>query len=127
MTNLARWMFAATASLLLRVPAAPAQQGPPDLAGLWAGRARFGPDIRGALILLRGDRGWRADIAGFSVPVRVDRQGLSFELPDGKGSFRGKMVGREIVAQWIGQRAEGSGVAYATPVVLVPNGANRWR
>ncbi len=127
MTNVTRWTFAATATLLLTLPTAPAQQGPPDLTGLWAARARFGPDIRGALILLRGDSGWRADIAGFSVPVRVDGQGVWFELPDEKGSFRGKVNGRDIVGQWVGQRTQNSGLAFATPVVLRANGPNRWR
>jgi CubicO group peptidase (beta-lactamase class C family) len=127
MTDVTRWTFAATAALLLTLPTAPAQQGPPDLTGLWAARVRFGPDIRGPLTLSRGARGWRADIAGFSVPARIDGWGVSFELPDEKGSFRGKLNGRDIVGQWVGPRAQSSGNAYATPVLLKANGPNRWR
>ena len=127
MPNLTRWTLAAAATLVVSLPIAPAPQGPPDLTGLWAARVRFGPDIRGALTLLRGDSGWRADIAGFSVPARVDGQGVSFELPDEKGSFRGKVNGRDIVGHWVGQRTQNSGLAYATPVVLRANGPNRWR
>src|SRR5262249_51826226 len=104
MTNATRRTFAATVTLLLGVPPASAQQQSPDLTGLWAARVRFGPDIRGAITLLRGDGGWRADIAGFSVPVRVDGQQISFELPDGEGSFRGTTTGRGIVGQWIEPR-----------------------
>jgi len=125
MINVTRWTFAA--ALLLRLPAALAQQSSPDLTGLWAARVRFGPDIQGALTLLRGDSGWRADIAGFSVPVRVTGQGVSFELPDQKGSFRGKVTGRDLVGQWVGPRTQNTGLAFATPVVLRANGPNRWR
>lgn len=127
MPNLSRWTLAAAATLVVSLPIAPAPQAPPDLTGLWAARLRFGPDIRGSLTLLRDDSGWRADIAGFSVPARVDGQGVSFELPDEKGSFRGKVNGRDIVGHWVGQRGQNSGLGYATPVVLRANGPNRWR
>lgn len=127
MPNLTRWTLAAAATLVVSLPIAPAPQAPPDLTGLWAARVRFGPDIRGPLTVLRDDSGWRADIAGFSVPARVDGQRVSFELPDEKGSFRGKVNGRDIVGHWVGQRTQNSGLAYATPVVLRPNGPNRWR
>jgi CubicO group peptidase (beta-lactamase class C family) len=77
--------------------------------------------------VLRVGDGWRADIAGFSAPARVDGHGVSFELPDGKGSFRGKLNGGRIIGQWIGQPTYNSGLAYATPVVLESDGPNRWR
>lgn len=127
MTNVTRWTCAATATLLLGLPTAAAQQSAPDLTGLWAATVRFGPDIRGPLTLLRGASGWRADFAGFSVPARVDGQRIAFELPDQKGSFRGTLNRRDIVGQWIGQRTQNSGLAYATPVVLKADGPNRWR
>src|SRR5262249_23221936 len=101
------------ATLLVTLQTAPAQRDPRDLACLWGATVRFGPDIRGTLTLLRSEGGWRADIAGFSVPVRVDRQGITFELPDQKASFRGKVNGREIVGQWMGQRTENGGSVYA--------------
>jgi CubicO group peptidase (beta-lactamase class C family) len=127
MTNVTRLAFAATATLLLTLPTVAAQQAPPDLTGLWAAQVRFGPDIRGPLILLRGASGWHADIAAFSVPAHIDGQRVSFELPDDTGSFRGKLNGRNIVGHWIGQVAHSSGLAYATPIVLKRNGPNRWR
>ena len=93
-----------------------AAQSRPDLSGLWSATQRFGPDIRGPLIIHRtaDAGGWRADIAGFSVPVRLDGQSVrppspegrggqgvrtpegrggqgarfAFELPDGKGALR---------------------------------------
>jgi CubicO group peptidase (beta-lactamase class C family) len=115
------------AAFFLAVRSAAAQQAAPDLTGLWAAKVRFGPDIRGPLLLLRSGDGWRADIAGFSVSARVDAQGVSFELPDGKGQFHGKLNGRGIAGHWIGQPTYNSGLAYATPVVLAPDGPNRWR
>ncbi|HET8625531.1 MAG TPA: serine hydrolase domain-containing protein [Gemmatimonadales bacterium] len=107
-------------------PAA-AQEAVPDLTGLWAAKVRFGPDIRGPVALLRAGTGWRADIAGYSVAAGVDDQRISFELPDGKGRFRGKLGGRSIVGHWIGRPTYNSGLAYATPVVLQADGPNRWR
>ena len=127
MTRLPGILLAAAAALLLASPRAAAQQAAPELTGLWAAKVRFGSDIRGPLILLRAGDGWRADLAGFSVPARGDGQGVSFELPDGKGSFRGRLAGRHIVGQWIGQPTYNSGLAYATPVLLEADGANRWR
>ena len=122
-----RTAFAAAAALVLAWRTAPAQQGAPDLTGLWAAQVRFGPDIRGPLLLLRHGTTWRADIAGFSLPVQADRGELAFELPDGEGSFRGRVSGAEIVGQWIGSVSRNSGMRYATPVVLRRYGPNRWR
>ena len=93
-------------------------QSPPNLPGLWSATKRFGPDIRGPLLIYRTPEGWRADIAGFTVPVQIDSirppspegrggQGVRFDLPDGKGSFRN--------GHWI----QPGGVA--TPVTLVPD------
>ncbi|HXL35345.1 MAG TPA: serine hydrolase [Gemmatimonadales bacterium] len=91
-------------------------QAPADLTGLWGATLRFGPDIGGTLLIYRTSDGWRADIAGFTVPVRIDGQGLrafAFELPDKKGAFRG--------GHWIQPER------FATPVTLVANGKDRWR
>jgi CubicO group peptidase (beta-lactamase class C family) len=91
-------------------------QSPPDLSGLWSATLRFGPDIHGPLVLHRTADGWRADIAGFSVPARVEGQsgqGVRFELPDAKGALRDGF--------WI--QPDG----FASPVHLVQEGPNRWR
>ena len=88
-------------------------QSPPDLSGLWAATLRFGPDICGPLIIHRTADGWRADIAGFSVPAEPKGQTFAFELPDGKGALRDGF--------WI--QPDG----FATPLHLVQAGPNRWR
>jgi len=88
-------------------------QAPPDLSGLWSATLRFGPDIRGPLIIHRTAEGWRADIAGFSVPAELKGQTFSFELPDAKGALRDGF--------WI--QPDG----FATPLHLVQEGPSRWR
>ena len=115
-------------SLVLALTAsAAAQSPPPDLTGLWGATLRFGPDIRGTLFIMRTASGWRADLAGYSVPVRADTAKLSFSLPDSAGDFRGTIVGREIHGFWIQPPTNYNGGRYATPVTLVPDGASRWR
>ena len=127
MSRISAATFTAIAALVLAARMAPAQQATPDLTGLWAAKVRFGPDIRGPLTLLREGTVWRADLAGFSVPAIADGRVVSFELPDGKGIFRGRQVGTRITGQWIGGRGQNGGLAYATPVTLESHGANRWR
>lgn len=123
----ASWIAAAGGALLLALPAPAAQAPTPDLSGLWGAKLRFGPDVKGPLFLVRSEGGWRADIAGFSVPARAEGERLSFELPDGKGSFRGKFSGRTIVGQWIQEKSSTGGVAYVTPVTLTADSPVRWR
>ena len=100
-------------NLLLALAATAAAQSTPDLQGLWGATLRFGPDIRGPLLIYRTPQGWRADIAGFSVAARRDGQSFAFELPDGQGSFRG--------GHWIQPGR------FASPVTLEADGKDRWR
>jgi CubicO group peptidase (beta-lactamase class C family) len=104
-----------------------AQTPAADLRGLWEATLRFGPDVRGRLLLLHTPEGWRADIAGFSVTAEVSGQAVSFTLPGGDGRFRGMRSGEEIHGQWIQPPTRYSGGSYATPVTLRPDGADRWR
>jgi CubicO group peptidase (beta-lactamase class C family) len=111
-----------TSALLILLAQTPTPQVP-DLTGLWTASLRFGPDVRGTLLVMRTSDGWRADISGYSV----QSQTLSFELPDKQGNFKGKTVGREIHGYWIQPRTNYNGGRYATPVTLVPDGTGRWR
>lgn len=104
-----------------------AQRADRSLEGLWVAQQRFGPEIHGTLMLLPRGGGLVADIAGFSVPVRQQGESLSFELPDGKGSFRGVRSGGTIDGQWIQSVTVEGGARYATPVVLRADGRGRWR
>jgi CubicO group peptidase (beta-lactamase class C family) len=100
--------------------------GPQDLAGLWVAHSRNGPDIRGHLMIVPRANGLVADIAGFTVPVRQQGKALSFELPDGEGSFRGIRSGDVIEGQWIQGMTANSGARYATPLVLRPDRDGHW-
>ncbi|HYF40002.1 MAG TPA: serine hydrolase domain-containing protein [Gemmatimonadales bacterium] len=127
MPQLRRITFAVSLAVLLTSEIALAQERAPDLSGLWAAKVRFGPDIRGPLTLIRSGSAWRADVAGFSLPVRIEGREIWFELPDGRGSFRGRLNRSEISGQWIGPRTRTSGLSYSTPVTLEPDGPSRWR
>ena len=65
---------------------------------------------------------------GRVVPVAVDHGELSFDLPGGQGSFRGRLqAGGVIRGHWIGPRTMTQGSRYASPVRLTPDGPDRWR
>jgi CubicO group peptidase (beta-lactamase class C family) len=119
-------LTAAAASLLIVTAASAQQAATLDLEGLWVARAHYGPDVRGRLMVLKRGDGIVADIAGFSVPVKQQGKKLSFELPDGKGSFRGEQAGAQIEGHWIQPRTVESGARYATPLVLRADGDGRW-
>ena len=118
-------------ALLAWAAPASAADPPRDLAGLWAAKLRFGPDLRGPLTIERSGGAWTADIAGRRAAVVADGERLSFELENGEGGFRGRMVSRprpaRIEGHWIQPPMVTAGSRYATPIVLEPLGADRWR
>jgi CubicO group peptidase (beta-lactamase class C family) len=98
-----------------------------ELEGLWKAKKRFGPDARGLLILRRNGAAFTADIAGRTMPVRTEKGELTFDLPDGQGAFRGKLesaVG--ILGHWFRPATAVNSIRFASPVILKPDGANRW-
>lgn len=96
-----------------------------DVVGLWAARRYFGPDLKGNLTIERTESGWRADIGGRNAAVKVARQEVTFEIPDG-GAFRGKMEGDRIVGHWIQPSTASSGMTFASPVTLRKQADGRW-
>ena len=119
-----------TISILLAVfftLAGPATAG--ELDGLWRARLRYGPDIRGPLLVSQTGDAWQAEIAGRKAPVSITGDAVSFELPGGEGGYRGTLykARAEIVGHWIsGQRVE-NGLRMASPVTLTKSGAHQWR
>lgn len=108
-------------------PSAPAAAG--ELAGLWTASRRFGPDARGPLLLARTADGWTADFMGRTFAVQAEGAEVRFSLPNGEGSFRGRVEpgGGRLVGHWIATGTPiGSGLS-ATPVVLVADGPDRLR
>jgi CubicO group peptidase (beta-lactamase class C family) len=100
-----------------------------DLVGLWKAKRRFGPDARGPLVLRRGPEGWTADFLGRLRPVGAERSELTFELPDGEGSFHGHLApgDRRILGHWTSAPSVIHGSRFAVPVVLEADGPERWR
>lgn len=114
------WLAVATP-----VPTEPAEQ----LVGVWGSERVLGPQVRGELTLVRGEGAWRARIAGFDVPARVDDRKVSVVLPGGQGELRGTLAedGRRITGHWIQPRVRMSGMTFATPVELRALQADVWR
>lgn len=107
---------------------ATAQSNAKELVGLWEAKRRFGPDIRGTLLITQSKREWRAEIAGHSAPVKLEGDSVFLELPDEKGKFQGKFDTRrtKIGGHWI----QLSGVEFGTtasPVTLTKYGRDDWR
>jgi len=103
-----------------------------DLTGLWKAKSRFGPDARGPLIVQKDGTTYSADMLGRRVPIRLEAGELLFELPDRLGRFRGKPEGTNIRGHWFrfGTPVNWAGSTWPvvlSPVLLRPDGANRWR
>jgi CubicO group peptidase (beta-lactamase class C family) len=123
-----RWCcFASIVLMPIAVAAQPSAKLPgASIEGLWAAKQRYGPDVRGALMILPRQGSLVADIAGFTVPVRQQGKTLSFELPDGNGQFRGVRNERTIEGQWIQRVTSNNAISFATPVILRSDGRG-WR
>jgi CubicO group peptidase (beta-lactamase class C family) len=89
-------------------------------AGLWESKKRFGPDLRGRLLLIPDAQGWRAEIAGYRATVRRRGDTVSFVLPDQVGEFTGRIArdGGSIAGHWVQFYTYTGGTKYASPVVL---------
>src|SRR5690349_6549283 len=77
-------------ALILIVTAIPSAASD-DLEGLWKAKRRFGPDARGLLVIQRTGATYSAEMVGRIVPVRSEKGELSFDLPNGEGTFRGRL------------------------------------
>ena len=121
-----RFVIALASTVALAGVVSAQTPAPASLEGLWVAKERYGPDVRGTLMLRPRAGVLVADIAGFNVPVRQRGNFLAFELPDGKGSFRGLRSGLKIDGQWIQSVTVEGGARYATPIVLRVDGRGRW-
>lgn len=98
------------------------------LTGLWQAKRRFGPDVKGTLLISQVKNDWWAEIAGKKVQAKLAGDAIPFELPGGQGSFQGKLDLRRsrIVGHWI-QPWTIEGGPYASPVTLTTKGRGEWR
>jgi len=101
---------------------------PNSLEGLWVAKRRFGPDVRGPLLVRRVGGSYVAEIVGRVVPIRSPAPEVSFDLPDDQGAFRGRFVGTDrIRGHWIRPATRLNWSRSASPVLLEADGADRWR
>jgi CubicO group peptidase (beta-lactamase class C family) len=112
-------------------PAAPvaAAESADELAGLWKAKRWFGPFARGPLSITRTGETYTAEMIGRTVPVRVDKGELAFDLPNGQGSFRGKLQPEgALLGHWYPPSSSAlmTTFKYASPVRLHPHGLDRW-
>ena len=100
----------------------------PQFAGLWRAERRFGPDMRGPLVIRREGASWAADFHGRTIDVSFSAPALSFKLDGGEGSFSGTLSsdGSRISGHWIPPHSVLNGFQFATPVSLHTVGPNRW-
>jgi CubicO group peptidase (beta-lactamase class C family) len=104
-----------------------------ELAGLWTAKKRFGPDAHGTIVLQRSGTTWTADMVGRTFPVTIAHGDLSFTLPHNGGTFRGKLDDTGVVrGHWLRPGTPVNGgdrttPVAAAPVVLRPDGPNRWQ
>jgi len=126
---LAITLISALISEILLVQTAAAQANPAqELAGLWQAKRRFGPDVRGTLLVKQSNGKWQAEIAGRIAPVKLAGEKIAFELPDGNGAFQGKLASSrtKIVGHWIQPATIEGGTPYASPVTLTKDKQNIW-
>jgi CubicO group peptidase (beta-lactamase class C family) len=98
-----------------------------ELAGLWKAQRWFGPVARGPLVITRSGSSYTADMLGRTIPIRVERDELSFELPNQAGKFRGKLqTGGTIFGFWF-PAGSPTGMVRVLPVTLRSAAPNLWR
>lgn len=126
-----KWLRTLACALMLSAGAASAQTpaSAPDLDGLWAAHVRYGPDVRGPLLVQRRGDALVAEIAGLSAAGRADGREVAFEFPNGTGAFRGRFTNRDaaLVGHWIQPRMMSSGVPLASPMTLTRVSPGVWR
>jgi CubicO group peptidase (beta-lactamase class C family) len=126
-----RWIWFAlmliAAVLSAAAPAANQAGSADELAGLWKAKRWFGPFARGPLIMQRTGETYTADMMGKILPVRTDKGELSFDLPNGQGSFRGTLQAEgAILGHWFPPGTVIQTSQYVSPVLLQPAGPERW-
>jgi CubicO group peptidase (beta-lactamase class C family) len=105
-------------AMSIALSAAAASTDGDALIGLWKAKHWLRPQLRSTLIIQRNGGAYTADIAGRVVAMTVKGHELSFQLPNGRGSFRGRAEAGEIVGFW-----------YDPNVIQLrmhKGGANRW-
>jgi len=99
-----------------------------DLMGLWKAHLHFGPALHGTLIIVKTTGGWTADFAGHHWPLVLKKRHLTLSLPDHGGSFAvQQLTDGTLSGHWVQGPSAEYARTFATPLVLHPDGKNRWR
>ncbi len=98
-----------------------------DLAGLWAAKRDFTPDVGGTLRVSMNNDRLRAGFSGFVVDIVRHGNDLNFALPGNRGYFRGSMEDSNIKGHWVQPRTQSNFAPYASPVFLRPVAEDRWQ
>ena len=133
-----RFMRAAAALSILKLACPLSAWAASDdlVIGLWAQEMSFPVGLAGELIVTRRANGWQAEIAGAQAHGSVQGRDLRIEFPDEGGTLRGYLDrnGQLQRAFWVRREVrddprypEGAAQAYAMPLELRPDGADRWR
>ena len=98
-----------------------------DLSGLWSAKRTYGPFPPARLIITQAHDDYRADLLGWSLPIQVNQQELSFSLPNDGGVFRGRFdKGGRIMGHWFRSGTPPNTGHYASAVSLTKDGKDRW-
>jgi hypothetical protein len=106
------------------------------LIGIWRFETTFGPALKGDLTLARHGSTWHATLSGAKATFPARAHTVRFAFPGQLGRFRGTLTekGRAIDGFWIRpgetvdpRGTDGSGQAFATPLVLKRAGRDLWR
>jgi hypothetical protein len=113
--------------VLVRTAAAQASSAK-ELVGLWEAKHRFGPDVRGTLLIKKIGDNWHAEIAGRVASVKLAGGDITLELPNRRGSFQGKfdLNQTRIVGHWIQPATVEGGTPYASPITLTRAKQDMW-
>jgi CubicO group peptidase (beta-lactamase class C family) len=116
-------------ALVLGASAASAQTAPLQIDGLWAAHVRYGPDVRGPVMVERREGTLYLEIGGRRVTAREENGEVIFALPNDLGGFRGRFSDRDRVLRghWIQQQMMSNGAQMASPLSLVRDARGRWR
>lgn len=109
-------------------PSTPGSTSVTELLGVWGVESVFGPVVRGDLTIDARRTAWRAMIAGYEVPVRREKDAVTFSLPGDAGEFRGhvSMDGKAITGDWIQPAGIVNNNRYATPIHFARSKPSIW-
>jgi CubicO group peptidase (beta-lactamase class C family) len=99
------------------------------LVGLWGVEQNLGPIVQGELTVDARGPEWRAQIAGYDVPVGHNENEIRLALPGSSGELRAHFTAdnASIMGHWIQPANAVYNSRYASPVVLSRIDKDVWR